>query len=244
MVLQINLPELKECFQTEKVNLIFDLDGTLYDFHDKDLRKSGFGQSTFYVEIKERAYSFLSKNKLISRSEAVKLYNVIKDKWNGEVSIGVEKDLGIDRYEFFENVWNLDPSDFIDANNLAPIFLDLESIGKFDISILTASPRIWTLNALKYLGLQNYNRRIFTGEPDIRKPNPGAFMNVCRTLSIRPENCISIGDQLSTDILPAKSLGMGTVFVGDSCPHADYTIKKIAEILQCCIINLSVLAFS
>jgi len=57
MVLQINLPELKECFQTEKVNLIFDLDGTLYDFHDKDLKRSGFG---YNVTLKVGGKSFKS----------------------------------------------------------------------------------------------------------------------------------------------------------------------------------------
>ncbi len=231
MVLNIHLPELKVESRVKTLTLIFDLDGTLYDFRGEDSQRASFGQSTFYAEIKERAYAFLSRKQSINESSAVELYNKIKDKWNGEVSIGVEKDLGIDRYEFFENVWNLDPSKFVDANNLRPIFSEIEK-ENLKVVILTASPRVWALKALKHLGLESYGNRLFTGEPDIRKPDPEAFMNVCRTLRIKPEECISIGDQVTTDIIPAKSLGMKTIFVGDSCHDADYTVKSVKNILE------------
>ncbi len=43
--------------------------------------------------------------------------------------------------------------------------------------------------------------------------------------------CISVGDQEETDIIPAKLLGMKTIFIGEKKSNiSDYTIRDIFEL--------------
>jgi len=98
------------------------------------------------------------------------------------------------------------------------------------IVFLTSAPKVWAESVLEYLGLPQYRYDIFTGEPDIRKPNPLAFQQVCDFYNVLPENCISVGDQIRTDILPAKSLGMKTVLVGSKSDEADFCIDTIEQL--------------
>ena len=93
--------------------IIFDLDGTLYQF-----KEGNFVSSRFYQEIKRKAYNFLSETLKISLEQAIELYQQINKDFNGEISLGVERRCNIDRYHYFANTWNLDPKDFIQKNDL------------------------------------------------------------------------------------------------------------------------------
>ncbi len=203
---------------------IFDLDGTLYQFDSK-----GFLDSKFYSDIRKRAYKFLSERLNVSEERAKETYNCIKAKYNGEVSIGTEKEFGINRYDYFNFVWNLEPSDYITKNPLIrEIFSKLE--GK--IAILTGAPKIWARKTLEYLKVYDIvANTLFTGEPDIRKPNPLAFQQVLDYFRVLPEQAISIGDQESTDIIPARKLRIKTILLGSDCKSADFCINKLEEIV-------------
>jgi len=203
---------------------IFDLDGTLYRFNSK-----GFLDSKFYSDIRKRAYKFLSEKLKVSEECAKETYNCIKTKYNGEVSIGTEKEFGINRYDYFNFVWNLEPSDYITKNpSIREIFYNLE--GK--IAILTGAPKVWAKKVLEYLEVYDIvANALFTGEPDIRKPNPLSFQQVLDYFRILPEQAISIGDQESTDIIPAKKLGIKTILLGSDTKSADFCINKLEDII-------------
>ena len=83
---------------------------------------------------------------------------------------------------------------------------------------------------MDYLNLGEYKKALFTGEPDIRKPSELAFKQVCDSLGFSPADCISIGDQIETDILPAKSIGMKTILTKNESPKADFCIKSLDEL--------------
>lgn len=204
--------------------IIFDLDGTLYTF-DKS-KDVGFFSSKFYESIKENAYKFLQERLQTDLEEAKKIYDTIKEDFDGELSLGLETRYGINRYEWFESTWNLDPANFIKQTNMKPLFDLLDT----DIVILTAAPRAWASLALDYLGLGEYQTRLFTGEPDVRKPNPEAFKQICDSVGICPEKSISVGDQVTSDILPAKSLGMKTILVRSYSDKADHCIDSLEEL--------------
>lgn len=206
--------------------IIFDLDGTLYRFDNGNAKN--FRSSKFYSAIKEKVYSFLSDRLKVSDKEAREVYEQIKEEFNGEVSLGLEKKYGIDRYEYFGNTWNLNPADFIEKNNLEPL---IDSLG-CEIAILTSAPRVWASAALDYLGLSRYKGKIFSGEPDIRKPDPRAFQIICGSLGYETGKSISIGDQVHSDIVPAKSLGMKTILIGEKSEEADYCIRSLDELSE------------
>lgn len=200
---------------------IFDLDGTLYVFDSVNFTSSGF-----YATIKKNAYEFLQKRLEIDLERAKRVYETIKQDFNGEVSLGLEARYGIDRYEWFGYTWNLNPRDFLKQENKKPLFDSLDA----KIAILTAAPRVWASRVLDYLGLAEYQGVLFTGEPDLRKPNPEAFKQVCDSVGIPPEKSISIGDQVASDILPAKALGMKTILVRSYSDDADYCIDFLEEL--------------
>ncbi len=149
------------------------------------------------------------------------------DEFRGEVSLGVEKTFGIDRYRYFAANFNLEPKKYLEPNrNLIPIMDKV--CGR--AAILTSAPLVWAKKALAFLGIDQYfDGSVFTGEGDIRKPNPEAFRQVIKFLNCPPSQVFSIGDQEQTDILPAKTLGMKTIIVGSESLVADYSIKTIDD---------------
>lgn len=182
-------------------------------------------KSQFYEDIKENVYRFFVEELKISRKQAIQTYKKIREGFGGEVSLGVEKTYGIDRYRYFAATWDLDPKEYIEPNeNLIPI---MEQV-KGRAVVLTSAPFVWAKNALRYLGVGQYlEGAVFTGEGDIRKPNPEAFKQALAFFNCLPKQVFSIGDQEQTDIIPAKALGMKTIFIGGESTVADYSIKDI-----------------
>ena len=206
-----------------KLFLIFDMDWTLYRFESKD-----FSSSKFNSDAKERAYQFLSDKLGISLDEGKQKYLLVKDKYAGEVSIGVEKEFGISRYEYFDKVWSPDPEGYISKVSLREFMLPF----KENSAILTAAPRTWAKKVLEYIDIYDlYENSLFTGEPDIRKPNPLAFKQVLDYFRISPNRAVSIGDQEDNDILPAKSLGMKTIIIRSKSKFADLSIDSLDELV-------------
>ncbi len=188
--------------------LIFDMDGTLYKFNG-----NGFYGSTFWDEIKQRCSDFLSRKLTISKPDAEVLRDNINSTFNGDISLGVEKQFGINRYEYFGNVWNIDAEKYLKKDNTLRCLL--ESLPQRKV-VLTTAPRVWAAKVLKTLGIDDLFDDAFTGEGDIRKPNTAAFTQILEKYEPEPGRAMSIGDQVETDIKPAKQLGMQVFEVNDT----------------------------
>lgn len=211
---------------------IFDMDGTLYQF-DKG-QGDIFTSSQFSRDLENNIYNYFVTIKGISADEAISEYDRIKAIYKGEMSLGVEREYGIDRYEYFRNTWNLKPEEYIEKDTELP--RTLEKI-RGRMALLTAAPRIWAGNVLAYLDIENvFEGNIYSGELDVRKPNPLIFLRIANDLNVPPTNIFSIGDQEYSDIIPAKSIGMKTIRIGSSDDTvADYqadTVKSAICILQ------------
>ena len=201
--------------------LIFELDGTIYPLSQP------WAQSPLGKAIRENSIAFLSNQLKIPQKKANEAYETVNQKYQGEISIGIEKKYGISRHAFFEKVWNIEPKQFLPPNaNLQNLF---KAIPNKKI-ILTAAPLIWAERVLAFYQLQDAFSSVYTGEPDIRKPNAQAFGQIISNENVSAKALISIGDQIETDIIPAKKLGMKTVLVGKPNPMADYCISRIEEI--------------
>lgn len=213
----------------EQYRFIFDMDGTLYHF-DKGNGQT-FTKSCFYTDLRSNVYSFFMERRGLSRSEALSEFERIKVKYDGEVSLGVEKEYGIDRYDYFGNTWNLNPNDYIEKDSDLPIILN-QLKGK--IVLLTAAPLIWAKNVLAYLDIERmFENNLYTGEPNMRKPNPAIFLKIANDLNVPPKYIFSIGDQEHSDIIPAKSIGMKTVLIGVSQNTiADYQANNVKSAIN------------
>jgi len=206
---------------------IFDLDGTLYRFSlDGSVT---FGDSTFYADLKTRVVRFLADSLGMADEAARTLAVELDQKFNGELGIGVEKTLGIDRYAYYEATWKCDPATYIAKDEQLSAALQ-EFAGC--ALLLTAAPKVWAQDVLDYLGVAEvFGSNVITGEPDLRKPDQQVFAQATEKLGAPPANITSIGDQNYSDILPAKQLGMKTIIIGPSLQDADYRVDDIYDAL-------------
>ena len=199
---------------------IFDMDGTLYSLGGTYLT------SPLFIEIHSRIDSFIQKQLGLNSTEVSLEKERLMNIYGEHLSIALEKEHGIDRMLFFNTLWDVEVEKFVPKN---PALKELFSRLNGNVAILTNAPRIWADKVLKHLEIFDLvNPLIFTGEGDVRKPNPQQFIQVCQALDVEAKNVCSIGDQEESDIIPAKKLGMKTVIVGKS-NHADFEIDSIAD---------------
>ena len=208
----------------EKAKLVvFDMDGTLYQFP----AGGTFLEVPFGMRIQQNTKEFISREFNLNIVESSKRYDEIFKKFDGEMSLGLECEFGIDRFRFFDETWNLDPAEFIIPEPGVRQALESVSVEKV---LLSAAPRIWVDRVLGFMGLAEvFGGRIFTGEPDIRKPSPLVFQQIIDTYGIEAFNALSIGDQEHTDITPARSIGMRALRIGSGDTEAEFIASTATE---------------
>lgn len=89
--------------------------------------------------------------------------------------------------------------------------------------------------AFNRVAVRQYFDHIFTSlDLGVEKPNPEFFRKILRRLRLRADQCVMIGDSYRKDIVPAKTLGMRTIWFcrkepcGDA-PKADLVIHSMSE---------------
>ena len=145
---------------------VFDMDGTLYQFPEG----ATFSKSPLGVAVRQNTADFLSREFKLSDEAAWNRYDELLRRYDGEMSLGLEREFGINRMRFFDETWDIDPE-----NIIVPEPGLREQMERLDIqcALLTAAPRVWAKRAIGYIGIANlFGDNIITGEPDIRKPNP------------------------------------------------------------------------
>src|SRR5690606_27771249 len=119
--------------------------------------------------IQQNTRTFIGRRFGLDEMAAAEEYERLFAKFDGELSLGLERDFGIDRMQFFEETWNLDPAEFI-----IPEPGVREALERVDADrvLLSAAPRVWVDRVLGFMGIADvFGDRIFTGEPDVRKPS-------------------------------------------------------------------------
>jgi len=206
--------------------LIFDLDGTLYK-----IISPKFMGSAIYQDMRKNSIVFLSKKLGISEEEATKIFDRILVDYNKELSIGFEKEFGINRYEYFNNAWNLDTNKYmVRDEKLIKILNQLKK--KYVLIVLTDAPKIWVERVLATRGVSEiFGSNVLTGESDIRKSFGNAFLLVAKKYGFAPQECMVIGDHKKNDIDFAKEVGMKTIYIGaEAYDKSDYSVKNIHDI--------------
>lgn len=214
---------------------IFDMDGTLYNFSEKS--SINFEQSDFNAGLKQRIIEYMSKMLGLNNDSAIIELDKLSEEFDGQISLGFETKYGINRYEYFKNVWDIKPENYIKKD----IVLSgaLKSFSGQSV-LLSSAPRIWIDKVLSYLNIADvFDNKIYSGEPDLRKPDSRIFSKVISDLNIDSSKVISIGDQNETDILPAKSVGTRTIIIGPDKLDADYRASNIYEAIK--ILNEDIL---
>lgn len=208
--------------------IIFDLDGTLYSFDEKS--ENTFSASAFGQQIYANCIAFLQERLELNESEATQRYKEFSNKYHREVSLALECEYEIPRSEYFAATWSLEPKNYLTFRSQLPLVLAKLDVRK---GVLTAAPRVWATPALQFLEIQDFfGEAVFTGDPDTRKPQPAAFLQLAQYWDLPPENILAIGDQEWSDIAPAKSVGMQTLRIGKNTQtQADYLASDVLSAL-------------
>lgn len=126
-------------------------------------------------------------------------------------------------------------ADFIDLlkrnNSVINILKEIKK--KYSTFLITGAPRKLTLSRLEKLGIESslFDNLIFSDSMDKNKKTDGSIFRYYLTISPHsPNEHVYIGDNMMSDILPAKSVGMKTILVGSIDPLADYCIKNFTNI--------------
>lgn len=214
--------------QNMKRVVIFDLDGTLYKFKGGSYEKSALKR-----RVLGNAQKYIASKLLKNSAASADTLNYIQNKYKEEISIGLEKEFGLNRYDYFNTVWNISAHGIVKKEpGLRKILLDLRKT--YTLTLVSDAPRIWINNVLKELQIQDlFRNRIFSGEGNRRKGLGNTFSNIARVLRVQRNNCIAVGDQENTDIIPAKKLGMRTVFIYQKKHSlvADANISSLGELI-------------
>lgn len=204
--------------------IIFDLDGTLYK-----LRGDSYNKSSLKKKVLVNAQNFIALKLSKNKTAAENILNLIQKKYGEQISVGLEKEFGVNRYDYFDTVWNIPVKGIVrGTEDLRGVLLSLKK--EYRLVIVSDAPLVWIKNVLKELGIEDIFRgRIFSGESDRRKGFKNTFSYIAKKMGVETKNCVVVGDQEDTDIIPAKKLGMKTVFVHSELKSkmADVNIKFI-----------------
>ncbi|MEM3586257.1 MAG: HAD family hydrolase [Candidatus Jordarchaeaceae archaeon] len=207
--------------------LIFDLEGTLYN--SKELTNEW--RSQVFKLIKEKT----GKSDEEIQKEFLKIVEELRGKGfrRPPVSDIVDR-MGISREDFYKAVDSVDASKFLKPDPELKKTLDYMK-GKWKLAMLTNLSRKTTLSILKALGLEPnlFDPLITASEMEKGKPDPEPFKRISQILGIDPSYIMMVGDSVSSDLAPAKKLGMKTALISEkkiSTHLADLEARNVMEL--------------
>ncbi|MCM3764251.1 HAD family hydrolase [Neobacillus niacini] len=112
----------------------------------------------------------------------------------------------------------------------------LEELIHYDLKlgIITNGKGQFQLDNIRALGIEHYFSTILISEWEgIKKPDTEIFKRGLQQLQVLPHESIFVGDHPKNDILPAKQLGMTTIWKRDqqwNYVEASYIINDLKEI--------------
>ena len=194
--------------------LFFDVGSTIVDEHlayEHRMREIADSANTTYTNVYEMAITFYKQNKK-GDLETAKLLGVELTKWHKEDEILYE-----------------------DASKCLEILSSQYKIGIIANQSLGTKERLERHGVLQYIDLV-----IASSEEGVAKPDKKIFDIALERSNCKPCEAVMIGDRIDNDIIPAKVLGMHTIWVKqgfgqywnitEEVEKADCTVNSLMEI--------------
>jgi len=194
--------------------LFFDMGSTLIDEHlvyEHTFRDIAEYTNLDYQYVYEEALKFYKQNKKGDIELGIN-YNLPKRKWHTEDEI------------LYKNV---------------PQCLKILN-DKYKIGIIANQPLGTKSRLKKWKIIQYIDLIIASAEKNVSKPNPKIFEIALQKSQCRADKAIMIGDRIDNDIIPAKKIGMRTIWIKQGFgsywsitkdeEKADYVVNNIMEL--------------
>ncbi len=196
--------------------IFFDLGSTLVDeskVQSERFKRIAASANVSYDYVYQTALNFYKQNKK-GDSETIRLLNVEKPSWR-----------------FEDEVLYRDTKDCLKKLS-----------EKYNIGII-ANQALGTQERLKAFNILSYIKLIVaSAEEGVAKPDKRIFEIALDKANCEPQAAVMIGDRVDNDIVPAKALGMKTIWVkqgfgkywkkSSESEQADYEVERLAEILE------------
>ena len=205
---------MKQIQQTSQW-LFFDVGSTLVNenkAYEARIKTAIAGKDISYQEFYDKMLSYFRKNKK-GDLEALSFYGLERPAWR------------------------------TDLETLYPQTKEiLEQLGpEYKLGII-ANQLPGLEERLKDFGILDYFSAIFSSaEFGLAKPDPAIFRLALQKTNCLPHQAIMIGDRLDNDIVPAKRIGMKTIWIKQGFSRlaqvknleerADWTVKKLTDVL-------------
>lgn len=196
--------------------IFFDVGSTLVDeskVYEGRMRYAAELAGMSYEYVYKIALEFYKQNKK-GDLETMKLLGVKKPKWRSEDEI-----LYADTEECLKKL----SSDY--------------KIGVIANQVLGTAKRLEDFGILKYIDLV-----IASAEERVSKPDKRIFEIALERSGCKPENAVMIGDRIDNDIVPAKQIGMKTIWIKQGfgrfwkvmseSEKANYEVDNLSDILK------------
>ena len=194
--------------------LFFDIGSTIVDEHlayEHRMRDIADSNNLTYSSVYDTAIEFYKQNKK-GDLEVAKLFDVELTKWHTEDEIL-----------------------YADASECLKVLSTRYKIGIIANQLFGTKERLEKYGILKYIDLV-----IASAEEGVSKPDKRIFEIALKRSDCKPSNAVMIGDRIDNDIVPAKLIGMHTIWVKQGfgqywnitqeIEKADCTIHKLMEI--------------
>lgn len=196
---------MKEIREGKIKTIVFDMDGTIYQL---DGENNGFKKSSLHKNVKQNTLRYFAEKEGVSPEEAQSIVDDI-NKLGVFPSVYAANKYKITRKDFFDNVWNIDPQAIVTNYQNAVEVITKLAEQNIELILLTQAPKIWQTNVLTFLNINNLFSTIRTGEEYMEKIE--ILTEISKTR--QPHTVLAVGDQIETDIAPAKELGFHTFHV-------------------------------
>lgn len=167
--------------------LFFDVGSTLVDEHlayEQRFHEIAEGAGVSFEQVQEQALSFYRKNQK-GDLEAAKQFGVILSAWPVE-------------YE----------KPYADAARVLAYLHQKYAIGIIANQLAGTTSRLEKYSLLPFIDLV-----IASAEEGVAKPDPRIFELALSRSGCLPEHAVMIGDRIDNDMMPAKRLGMHTIWI-------------------------------
>ena len=194
--------------------LFFDVGSTLIDeslAYENRLRSIAKIANVTYEYVYETAMGFYRQNKK-GDLETMKLLNVERPEWRLE-----------------------DEALYEDTEACLKKLSNKYKIGVIANQSLGTAERLDKFGILKYIDLV-----IASAEEGVAKPDKRIFEIALKRANCKPEQAVMIGDRIDNDIVPAKKLGMNTIWIkqgfgrywniSNDGEKADYEVENLIDI--------------
>ena len=116
----------------------------------------------------------------------------------------------------------------------------LKNIGvRMGVVSNTTNPRFMKENEMQAAGLAQYfDFAIYSTDTPYRKPHPSIFQLAIKSLKMKPEEILFVGDNISLDIIGAKNVGMKSAWINRERKNnsingePDYELHSLIDLLR------------